>query len=85
MERYTSKDLRWLMASYSGLDVYGPSRRVFRYTVPRAGVVLHNFGNDYNDEWRVGSCDDRGNVLTWSIADYPSIDAVLAALNGVEP
>lgn len=82
MERYTNEDLRWLMASFSGLDVYGPSHRVFRYRLSRVGVVLHNFGNRYHDEWRVGSCDERDNVLTWSVAHYPSIEGVLAALNG---
>jgi hypothetical protein len=82
MERYTKEDLRWQMASYSGLDVYGPSRRVFRYTVPRGRIVLHNFGNQYNDQWRIGSCDDRGNVRTWSVSHHTSIDGVLAALNG---
>lgn len=82
MEKYTTEDLRWLMASYSGYDVYGPSRCVFRYEVPSAGVVLHNFGNRYNDEWRIGSRDQRGNVRTWSVAHYPSLDSVLAALGG---
>ena len=65
MERNTEKDLHWLMASYSGIDAYGPSRRVFRYEVPQARVVLHNFGNHYHDEWRIGLQDPRGNVRAW--------------------
>lgn len=81
MERYTEKDLHWLMASYSGTNVYGPSRRVFRYEVPKARVVLHNFGNHYNGEWRIGFQDQRGNVRAWSVAHYASMDCVLEALN----
>jgi hypothetical protein len=80
MERYTEKDLRWLMAW--GLGMHGRSHSIFRYRVSNAGIVVHNFGNRYRDKWRIGSCDQRDNVVTWSIAHYPSIEGVLAALNG---
>jgi hypothetical protein len=83
MEIYRETDLRWVMASFSGFDMYGPSRRVFRYAIPRAALVLHNFGNRYNDEWRIGVCDERDNVLSWSVAHYPSIGSVLAVLDQV--
>ena len=44
MERYTNEDLRWLMASYSGLDVYGPSE-VFQNTSPHALNALRGLAD----------------------------------------
>jgi hypothetical protein len=74
MERYAKDELRWLMSVW-------PTRRVFRYKLAKAHAILHNFGNERREKWRIGSCDERGNVRTWSVSHYSSVDGVLEALN----
>jgi hypothetical protein len=70
--------LHWLMASYSGTDVYGPNRYVFVWEDPQTGNRFWNCGSRNREQWRIGLRHTDGTMQSWSETHYESLAAARA-------